>query len=80
MSNGRILQCGVPRSAGSGNARDGVDCLVTTNRQKSAEAVVAAEMSGEGPNSCACEMKQNVQAANVSCAENKGHLPLRPKS
>ena len=58
----------------------GGESLSKANGQKSAEAKVVAEISNEGPNPCDCEMNQNAQAANVSCAENKGHLPLRPKS
>ena len=45
--------------------------LATANGQKSAEAIVVAEMSDEGPNPCDCEMNQNAQAANVAKQKTK---------
>ena len=35
-----------------------LEILTTVNRQKSAEVIVIAEMSDEGPNPCDCEMQQ----------------------
>ena len=37
----------------------GGESLSKANGQKSAEAIVVAEMSDEGPNPCDCEMNQN---------------------